>query len=59
MNFGTAVLVIIGVWALVSVAVSVTIGGVAGYRDSERFSLRRFGGTVRDTNDDSADRIAS
>jgi hypothetical protein len=39
MNFGIAVLIILAVWAVVSIVVSVTIGSLADYRDSERFHL--------------------
>jgi hypothetical protein len=37
MNFGIAVLITLAVWAVVSIVVSVTVGSLADYRDSERF----------------------
>ena len=35
MNFGIAVMIVLAVWALLSIAVSVTIGRVAGFRDDQ------------------------
>ena len=56
MNFGIAVLVVLAVWAVVSIVVSVTIGGLASYRDSDRF---RFVETDKAAREDQRDRIAS
>jgi hypothetical protein len=39
MNFGIAVLLVLAVWSVVSILVSVTIGSLADYRDSEHFHL--------------------
>jgi hypothetical protein len=58
MNFGIAVLIGLAVWAIVSIVVSVTIGSLADYRDSEHFQFADRIVEERDR-EDRPDRIAS
>ncbi|HEX4491212.1 MAG TPA: hypothetical protein VH914_08425 [Acidimicrobiia bacterium] len=59
MNFGIAVLVVLGVWAVVSIVVSVTIGSLAEYRDSDRFHFVDTDRTDQAEREERPDRIAS
>jgi hypothetical protein len=42
MNIGVVALILLGAWTLLSIIVSVTVGGIAGDRDDDRALFARF-----------------
>lgn len=59
MNFGIVVLIVLGSWALLSIAVSVTIGGVTAFRDGDEAAWRFPERSERDDRGPDRERIAS
>jgi hypothetical protein len=57
MNLGIGLLIIVGAWTLLSVLVSVTVGGMAEGRDARRPSAERALRQRREA--DSAERLVS